>query len=127
MRRTGSPVARQRYQKYISVIIRKGRPSWHQSEKDLQYLIVKKTNFPDERNAVVSIKNYNIQNPDAFLYSLKQQIARSMQQHVISPLLQRIILDARGQRATGNQLLNLVQRIAGEVGLPRQNVQVVTW
>lgn len=131
LQRTTSPIAKQRYRKYILVILKKGRPSWHQSEKDLQFLLMKKTNIPGDNSAYASmnIKNYNLQHIDKFIRWLKQQIARNMQQGLtnISPLQQQLILDMRGQRATGNQLYNLAQRIARETGLPQQNVRVVTW
>jgi hypothetical protein len=77
----------------------------------------------------MNIKNNNLQHINTFIRWLKQQIARNMQQGLtnISPLQQQLILDMRGQRATGNQLYNLAQRIARETGLPQQNVRVVTW
>ncbi len=80
---------------------------------------------------MIEVKNYNIQNQDALIRNLQQQIGRRMQQGprdaAGNPLDQKVILDMRGQQATFDQLNQLAQRVASGTGLAPENVQVVTW
>jgi peptidoglycan hydrolase-like protein with peptidoglycan-binding domain len=162
LNRAKSPVVQARYQKYIDTINKRQRPSWHQSEKDLQ-LFFKQLGMPEQKtflgnqpakwikradgrhvpprgsvipdinpaDAMVEVKNYNIQNQDALIRNLQQQIGRRMQQGpqdaAGSPLDQKVILDMRGQQATLDQLKQLAQRVSSGTGLAPENIQVVTW
>lgn len=162
LKRAKSDVVKARYQQYIDTINKRQRPSWHQSEKDLQ-LFFRQLGMPGQKtflgnhpakwitradgtrvpprnsvipdinpaDAMVEVKNYNIQNQDALVRNLQQQIGRRMQQGprdaAGSPLDQKVILDMRGQQATFDQLKQLAQRVASGTGLAPENVQVVTW
>lgn len=162
LKRAKSDVVKARYQQYIDTINKRQRPSWHQSEKDLQ-LFFKKLGMPGQKtflgnqpakwikrpdgsavpprnsvipdinpaDAMIEVKNYNIQNQDALIRNLQQQIGRRMQQGpqdaAGNPLDQKVILDMRGQQATFDQLKQLAQKVASGTGLAPDNVQVVTW
>lgn len=162
LKRAKSDVVKARYQQYIDTINKRQRPSWHQSEKDLQ-LFFKKLGMPGQKtflgnqpakwikrpdgthvpprnsvipdinpaDAMIEVKNYNIQNQDALIRNLQQQIGRRMQQGpqdaAGKALDQKVILDMRGQQATFDQLKQLAQKVASGTGLTPENVQVVTW
>jgi hypothetical protein len=82
-------------------------------------------------DAMIEVKNYNIQNQDALIRNLQQQIGRRAIQGprdtAGSPLGQKVILDMRGQQATLDQLKQLAEKVASGTGLAPENVQVVTW
>lgn len=162
LKRAKSDTVKARYQQYIDTINKRQRPSWHQSEKDLQRFF-RKLGMPGQRtflgnqpaqwtrradgrpvpprgsvipdinpaDAMIEVKNYNIQNQDKLIRNLQQQIGRRMQQGprdaANNPLDQKVILDMRGQQATFDQLKQLAQRVASGTGLAPENVQVVTW
>ena len=48
LKRARSPLVKQRYQNYINTIQQRKRPSWHQSEKDLQ-LFFRQFGMPGQR------------------------------------------------------------------------------
>ncbi len=162
LKRARSEAVKARYQKYIDTINKRQRPSWHQSEKDLQLFFrqlgmpgqktflgnqpAKWVKGPDGRpvpprnsvipdinpaDAMIEVKNYNIQNQDALVRNLQQQIGRRMQEgpkdNAGNPLDQKVILDMRGQQATLDQLKQLAQKVSSGTGLAPENVQVVTW
>lgn len=162
LKRVKSPVVQARYKRYMDTIKKQQRPSWHQSEKDLQFFFrqlgmpgqktflasqpakwVKRADgrhvpprgsvIPDinPADAMVEVKNYNIQNQQALIRNLQQQIGRRMQQGpkdaAGNPLEQKVILDMRGQQATLDQLKQLARRVASGTGLAPEHVQVVTW
>jgi hypothetical protein len=120
IKRTKSPLVKQRYIKYVGVIAHKKRPSWHQSEKDLQFLL----NYPGEKN--VEIKNYNIQMPDAFIRGLRNQIP-PLTNPANSIRNKKIILDFRGQNTGMPQLRIFIKRIIRQTGMPAQNFTAVIW
>ncbi len=162
LQRARSAAVKQKYQQYIDTIRKRQRPSWHQSEKDLQALFkaqgmpgqqvflnnqpTKMIQRPGQRpipprgsvvpdinpaDAMIEVKNYNINNQDALIRTLQQQIGRRMQQGpkgpTGNPLDQKIALDMRGQKATYDQLIELAKKVANSTGLAPENVQVVTW
>ena len=160
---TKSDVAKARYQKYIDVINKRQRPSWHQSERDLQTFF-QRLGMPGQRtylggqparwvqradgrfvppkgsvvpdinpaDAMVEVKNYNINNEPALVRALKKQIENRKVQGPVDPstgqvIDQKVILDMRGQKASKDQLLGLLQRLSQATGLPEDNLQAVTW
>jgi len=162
LKRARSPIVTQRYQNYINTIQQRKRPSWHQSEKDLQ-LFFRQFGMPGQRtflnnqpvkwvqqangkfkppagsvipdinpaDNMIEVKNYNINNQSQLINTLQKQIARRKlhgpQDASGNPLPQRIVLDARGQQGTPQQLRQLAQTIALKTNLPADAVQIVTW
>lgn len=162
MQRARSAPVKARYQQYIDTINKRQRPSWHQSEKDLQ-LFFRKLGMPGQKtflgnqpakwiktasgrpvpprnsvipdinpaDAMIEVKNYNIQNQDALIRNLQQQIGRRAIQGPLDAagkaVEQKVILDMRGQKATYDQLKQLAEKVASGTGLAPENVQVVTW
>ncbi|RBL91164.1 hypothetical protein [Chitinophaga flava] len=162
LKRSRSPIVTQRYHDYIKTIEQQKRPSWHQSEKDLQ-LFFRQFAMPGQRtflnnqpvkwtqqangrfkppagsvipdinpaDTMIEVKNYNINNQANLIRTLQKQIARRRlhgpQDAAGNPLPQRIILDARGQHGTPQQLRQLAKTIAIKTNLPADAVQIVTW
>lgn len=151
-----------RYADYIKTIEQRKRPSWHQSEKDLQ-LFFKQFGIPGQRtflnnqparwvqrangrftppggsvvpdinpaDSMIEVKNYNLNNQAQLIRTLQKQIARRRQHGPLNAsgnsLPQRIVLDARGQNGTPQQLRQLAKTIALKTNLPADAVQIVTW
>lgn len=157
-----SPIVKKRYEDYIKAIKQRKRPSWHQSEKDLQLFFrqfgipgqrtflnnqpakwVQQTNgrftppagsvIPDinPADSMIEVKNYNINNHAQLIRTLQRQIARRRlhgpRDASGNALPQRIVLDARGQHGTPDQLRQLARTIALQTNLPADAVQIVTW
>ncbi len=163
LKRARSPAVIERYKKYLDVINKRKRPSWHQSERDLQtffkrlgmpgqktFLKGQQTNWvqtadgrrvpprgsvvPDinPADSMIEVKNYNVNNEPALIRALKRQIDNRRVQGPVDPgtgqvVDQKVILDMRGQRASKNQLLGLLQRLSQATGLPEDDLQAVTW
>lgn len=161
-KKRASPILQKRYENYIKAIEQRKRPSWHQSEKDLQ-LFFRQFGIPGQRtflnnqpakwvqqangrykppagsvipdinpaDSMIEIKNYNLNNQAQLIRTLQKQIARRRlqgpQDGSGNSLPQRIVLDARGQKGTPQQLRQLAQTIALKTNLPADAVQIVTW
>jgi hypothetical protein len=157
-----SPLVKKRYEDYIKTIEQRKRPSWHQSEKDLQ-LFFRQFGIPGQRtflnnqpakwvqlsngrfvppagsvvpdinpaDGMIEIKNYNLNNQAQLIRTLQKQIARRRlhgpRDASGNPLPQRIVLDARGQNGTPQQLRQLASTIALRTNLPADAIQIVTW
>ena len=78
-------------------------------------------------SAMVEIKNYKIQNAGAMIKELKRQIDMRSEHGSPNIKQQAIIIDLRGQKASLEQINKLVERIAKETGVPKENIQVLTW
>ena len=163
MNNTKSDVARERYKKYLDVIRKRQRPSWHQSERDLQTFF-QKLGMPGQKtflkgqpaqwvqradgrrvppkgsvvpdinpaDSMIEVKNYNVNNEPALIRALKRQIDNRRTQGPVDPSTgqvvdQKVILDMRGQKASKDQLLGLLQRLSQATGLPEDDLQAVTW
>ena len=83
-------------------------------------------------DSMIEVKNYNVNNEPALIRALKRQIDNRRVQGPVDPATgqvvdQKVILDMRGQRASKNQLLGLLQRLSQATGLPEDDLQAVTW
>jgi len=112
----------------------KGQPAQWVQRADGRRVPPKGSVVPDinPADSMIEVKNYNVNNEPALIRALKRQITNRRTQGPVDPSTgqvvdQKVILDMRGQKASKDQLLGLLQRLSQATGLPPDDLQAVTW
>ncbi|MFT4156072.1 DUF4157 domain-containing protein [Parafilimonas sp.] len=139
------------YNRYIEKIKKGERPSWSQSEKEMEmfyaqiggtkqnaYIHGHSTGMntaghvrPDLTisTTAVEVKNYKIENKNGLISKLTEQIKKraSMEGLPYDIRQQAIIIDLRGQTIASSEVIDLTIEIQKKTGVPFENIQVLQW
>ncbi|NLX10737.1 MAG: DUF4157 domain-containing protein [Chloroflexi bacterium] len=149
IRQTKDPKLIKQYKGYIDNIRQGKRPTWRQSELEIEYFYeqiggsaqksykgakqvpsgTKGSTRPDvvHSTTALEVKNYKITNAGKLIKELVRQIGMRRTDLAYDIRQQSIILDMRGQKVPMLELLRLARRVAAETGVPIENIQIVTW